>query len=147
MILKRILLGVSLILILLALCFYFNHNYESHLKYPTTNTILSNYPEGSTVSVTGSVIRLNDGGFVFLDENGVTEYKIESSVPVQPTDHVQLIGILGPYYTIVANIIAVETARSYEFVILRSALALIFLSFIFLRYWKFDFKTFEFIRR
>ncbi|MEN4018378.1 MAG: hypothetical protein PQ968_08010 [Methanobacterium sp.] len=36
---------------------------------------------------------------------------------------------------------------SYEFILLRSALALVFLIFIFFSYWKFDFKISEFTRR
>jgi len=144
---KRIFLGFFLILILFSLCVYYNSYHESKLEYPSTSAILSYYPEGSAVSVTGSVLRLNDNGFELLDSNGKTEYEIRSSKHVNPGDNVQLIGILGPSYTIESTRIIVETAWSYEFVLFRSALALIFLIFIFLRYWKFDFKTFEFLRR
>ncbi len=144
---KRILIGFSLILILLVLCLYYNNYHESILEYPSTDVILSNYPEGSTVSVSGTAIRLNNNGFDLLDKNGETEYKIISPEHVNLADNIQLIGVLGPSYTIKSTKMIVETAWSYEFVIQRSALALIFLIFIFFRYWKFNFKTFEFNRR
>lgn len=147
MILKRIAIGFSFILILLVLCLYYNHYPESTLEYPSTNAILSNYPEGSTVSVSGTALRSNSNGFDLLDKNGKTEYKIITSKHVNPADNIQLIGVLGPSYTIKSTKMIVETEWSYEFVLQRSALALIFLIFIFLRYWKFDFKTFEFLRR
>jgi hypothetical protein len=144
--LKRIFLGLFLVLILFSLCVYYSHHYESNQEYPSTSAILLYYPEGSLVSVSGTALRLNEDGFDLLDNNGRTEYKIRSSKHVNPGDNVQLIGILGPSYTIKSTKIIVETGWSYEFVLYRSALALIFLFFIFLRYWKFDFKTFEFIR-
>ncbi len=144
---ERILTGFSLILILLILCLYYNHYHESTLEYPSTDSILSNYPEGSIISVSGTALRLNNNGFDLLDKNCKTEYKIITSEHVNPGDNIQLIGVLGPSYTIKSTKMIVETAWSYEFVIQRSALALIFLVFIFFRYWKFDFKTFEFMRR
>lgn len=147
MTLKRIAIGLALVLILLALCLYYNTYHESYKEYPSTEIILSNYPEGSVVSVSGSVLRVNSNGFDLLDNNGKTEYKIESSEHVNPADHIQLIGILGPSYTIKSTKLIVETNWNYEFVIQRSAVALIFLIFIFLRYWKFNFKTLEFIRK
>ena len=146
MILKRIAIGFSLILILLVLCLYYNHYHESTFEYPSTDTILSNYPEGSTVSVSGTALRQTSYGFDLLDKNGKTEYKIISSHHINPADNIQLIGVLEPNYTIKCTKMVIETEWSYEFVIQRSALALIFLIFIFFRYLKFDFRTLEFIR-
>ncbi len=149
MIINRITAGFFLILILLVLSVYYHNHYESHQEYPSTGVILSSYPEGSTVSVSGTALRQNKNGFDFLDiyKGKYVEYKIETSQQVKPGDHIQLIGVLDPSYTIKATKIIIETDWSYEFVIFRSALAAIFLIFIFLRYWKFNFKTLELTRR
>ncbi|MGB9980303.1 hypothetical protein [Methanobacterium sp.] len=146
--LKRITVISGLILILLCLCFYYYSYHGSNLKYPSTAAIESNYPEGSLVFVSGTVIKQNNNGFYLLDGNNWSIiYKVVSGKHVEVDDNVQLLGILGPSYTIKSTRTVVETNWGYEFIIFRSALALIVLLFIFFRYWKFDFKTFELIRR
>ena len=146
--LKRITVLSALILILLILCIYYYNYHESNSKYPSTADIESHYPEGSLVFIDGTVIKPNNKGFYLRDKNNLDiVYNVISGKHVQPDDNVQLLGILGPNYTIKSTRIYVETKWGYEFIIFRSALALIVLLFIFFRYWKFDFKTFELIRR
>lgn len=146
--LKRITAGSVLVLILLSLCVYYYEYHEDNLKYPSTGAILSDYPEGSLVFISGSVVRPNNNGFYLRDGyNHDIIYKVISGKNVEPGDYVQLLGILGPSYTIKSTRAAVETSWGYEFILFRSALALIVLIFIFFRYWKFDFKTFELTRR
>ncbi|MEN4005934.1 MAG: hypothetical protein PQ964_01010 [Methanobacteriaceae archaeon] len=124
-------------------------NYESHLEYPSTGAILAEYLEGSTVYVSGEVISLKSSGFELQDDyNGKkVRYMIETSKKAEIGDSVQVIGILGPSFTVKSTEIIVMKKLSYEFVLLRSALALVFLIFIFFSYWKFDFKIFGFVRK
>lgn len=146
--LKRITAVSVLAIILLSLCFYYYNYHESNLKYPSTAAIESNYPEGSLVFVEGTALKQNNNGFYLRDgDNWSIIYRVASGKQIQPGDHVQLLGILGPSYTIKSTRTVVETNWGYDFIISRSALALIVLILIFFRYWKFDFKTFEIIRR
>jgi hypothetical protein len=146
--LKRIAAGSILTLILLSLCIYYNCYHESNSKYPSTAAIESYYPEGSLVFVSGTATKHNKNGFDLLDkDNPDIEYQVISGKYVEPDDNVQLLGILGPNYTIKSTKTVVETDEGYEFIILRSALALIVFIFIFFWYWKFNFRTLELIRR
>ena len=145
---KRIAAVSVLTFILLGLCFYYHNYHEYNLKYPSTAAIESYYPEGSQVYIVGSIIKPNKNGFYLRDGNNLDiVYNVTSSQYVQPIDYVQLLGILGPNYTINSTKVYVETNKGYEFIMFRSALAVIVFIFIFLWYWKFDFKRFEFIRR
>ena len=146
--LKQIAAGSMLILILLSLCIYYHDYHESNLKYPSTAAILSQYPEGSTVFISGTALKQNYNGFDLRDDNSWnTRYHIISNKHIKPDDYVQLLGILGQNYTVKSTRTVVETKHGYEFIILRSAIALITFMFIFLWYWKFNFKRFELIRR
>ena len=145
--LKRIIIGSVLTLILLSLCIYYYDYHESKSKYISTAAIESYYPEDSLVYVSGTVVKPNNNGFYLRDKNNWSiTYNVVSGKHVQLDDNVQLLGILGSNYTIKSTRIYVETKWGYEFIIFRSALALIVLLFIFFRYWKFDFKTFQIIR-
>ncbi|OEC86069.1 MULTISPECIES: hypothetical protein [Methanobacterium] len=141
--------SVSLLaFILLGLCLYYHNYYDDNLKYPSTEAIESHYPEGSLVYITGSVTKPTKNGFNLRDGNNLDiVYNVTSNKKVQPIDYIQLLGILGHNYTINSTEIYAETNQGYEFIIFRSALALIVFILIFLWYWKFDFKRIEFIRR
>ena len=145
--LKRITACSILVLILLGLCIYYDNYHENNLKYLSTAAVQSYYPEGSVIFVSGTVTKVNKEGFNLLDNSGSLEYRVLSGKDVKPDDNVQLIGVLGPKYTIKSIRANVETANGYHFILLRSALAMIIFIFIFFRYWKFNFKTFEIIRR
>ena len=140
-------IGVILILILFVLCFYYYTNHESSLEYTPTSVILSRYPYGSMVSVSGEVTDLNNGGFSLLDNSKRVTYMIASTSKVEKGDKVQLIGILGHSYRIKSTKLIVINEFNNKLVILRSVIALIVMIFIFLWYWKFNFKTFELVRR
>ena len=146
--LKRITAVSTLIIILLSLCIYYHDYHESNLKYPSTAAIESNYPEGSQVYISGTVVKPKGNGFYLQDKDNLSiVYNVISGKHVKPDDNVQLLGILGPDYTIKNTKTIVETSEGYGFIIFRSALALIIFILIFLWYWKFDFKTFELVRR
>lgn len=145
--LKKITAVSVLSLALLSLCIYYYDYHEDNAKYPSTYAIESYYPEGSLVFIEGTAIKQNKDGFYLRNNNWDIEYKIISGKHIEPGDNVQLLGILGPSYTIKSIRVVVEPTWGFEFIIFRSALALIVLIFIFFRYWKFDFKTFELARR
>jgi hypothetical protein len=146
--LKRIAAGSILVLILLSLCVYYHNYHEDNSKYPSTAAIESYYPEGSLVYVDGSVVKQNKNGFYLRDGNNIElVYNVISNEHVERNDNVQLLGILESNYTIKSTRIYVETNWGYKFILFRSALAIIVFILIFFWYWKFDFKTFELIRR
>ena len=145
--LKRITIGSVLVLMLLSLCVYYYHYHEDNLKYLSTAAVESYYPEGSIIFVSGTATKINKDGFNLLDNSGSVEYRIISGKHPEPGDNVQLIGVLGPSYIIKSTRAMVETRQGYGFILFRSALALIVFIFIFFRYWKFNFRTFELTRR
>lgn len=146
--LKRIAAGSILVLILIGLCIYYHDYHESNLKYPSTTAILSGYPEGSQVFVSGTVVKPDKNGFSLRDGNNIeVVYNVISDVYVERDDNVQLLGTLESNYTIKSTKIYVETKEGYEFILFRSALAILLFILIFFWYWKFDFKTLELIRR
>lgn len=145
---RRLLTAAILLVILAGFCIYYQENYEAH-QYPDTAAILKSYPAGETVSVSGKVASTSSGGFKLQDtgtKKNVT-YTVSSSYPVSPGDNVRLSGVLGPDYQISASRVLVTPKWSYEFLLLRSLLAFIFLAWLFNRYWKFNTKKMEFQRR
>lgn len=141
--------ALILILILSLLCVYYYNNYEVNAEYPSVKTIISSYPEGEIVSVGGVVSGIYSNGF-YLKDNFHGEkvvYKVNSSSKVEINDYVSVLGRLGPEYNIEPSKILVAKRWKEDFLLLRSAIGGIILLFIFWRYWKFDFKLMEFIRR
>lgn len=122
------------------------------MKYqelPGTNSIVNNYPEGQTISVSGTVTKTFSKGFYLKDsaDSQTVIYTVYSDAQISPGDKIQVLGLLGPDYKINAKQIKVIEQWNYYFLLLRSFLAFLFLVFIFNRYWKFDFKEKIFIRR
>jgi len=101
------------------------------------------------VRVYGSVVRDYPGEYeiqqIYNDQ--VVTMQINGT-PVAVGDRVDLLGVLGPNNTVssVQKIYVNENWKS-NFIILRSFLVLIFMIFIFYRYWSIDFKKFVFRRR
>lgn len=145
----RILIGILILTLIVTLCTYYASEYENHLEHPSYRAILSDYPEGEVVHVYGTVVRNYPGGYeiqqIYHDQ--VVTMQITGN-PVALGDRVDLLGVLGPDNT-VSNIqkIYVNQMWKYYFLILRSFLVLLFLIFIFHRYWSFDSKRFVFRRR
>lgn len=147
---KRILTGIILIVALAGLCTYYAAEYQNHLKYPSYEVILSDYPQGEVVNVGGTVTTTFNGGFQTIEnhQGHLVSMKILNDTPVSVQDKVSVVGVLAPNNTII-NVERVEVNEywKYIFVLLRSFLALIFLLYIFHRYWSFDWKSYEFRRR
>jgi hypothetical protein len=146
---NRVIIFFTLFLILIGLCIYYNDNITAKQSYPTTGAVVKYYPEGQMVSVSGTVTGTFNNGFYIQDyyrDKSVT-FRVYSDIKVSPGYKIGVIGVLGPDYQIKTQSITVTEKWSYQFVLLRSFLALLFLVFIFHRYWRFDLKTYEFVRR
>jgi len=146
---KRLFITLILVLVLSLLCVYFVNNYESHLDYPSTGAILSDYPEGEMVSVSGEVMGVYiDGSEIFDNYHGEKViFIVKSSSNVSIGDNVAVLGILGSSYEITASKIIVSEKWMTDFVYLRSGLAFFIIVFIFYRYWRFDIKNREFMEK
>ncbi|MDI6725249.1 MAG: hypothetical protein QMD61_11455 [Methanobacterium sp.] len=146
---NRLIAASFLILVLFALFIYYSENYETQAQYPSTRTVLSDYPEGKMISVDGDVIAVYEGGFYLEDDykgESVT-YNVSSSSKVEMYDKVSVLGKLGPSYTVKVSKILVHKKWKEDFILYRSGIGGLFLAVIFFIYWKFDFKNLEFIRR
>ena len=145
----RVLTILVLLLVLAALCIYYYDNFRNYQENPGTGTIITSYPQGDVVAVSGTVTRTFPGGFYMEDEYGskTVTYRIISAEKVNPGDKSQVLGVLGPEYTITAQQMKITEKWSYQFMLLRSFIALLFLVFIFHRYWRFNWKEKVFIRR
>lgn len=146
----RIITGIILVALLAGMCIYYATEYENHLKYPSYEVILTSYPEGELVNVGGTVINTDNGVFL-IEENHqgqLVTMKVESNTPVKVKDQVSVVGVLGTNNTII-NVERVEVNEywKYIFLLLRSLLVLIFLGYLFQRYWSFDWEAFHFRRR
>jgi len=146
---NRVIAASFLILVLFALFIYYSENYETQAQYPSTKTVLSNYPEGKMISVDGDVIAVYEGGFYLEDDyqgESVT-YNVSSSSKVEMYDKVSVLGTLGPSYTVKVSKVLVHKKWKEDFILYRSGIGGLFLAVIFFIYWKFDFRHLEFIRR
>jgi hypothetical protein len=146
----RIFIGILILTLIVTLCAYYASEYENNLEHPSYGTILSDYPEGEVVRVYGTVVRNYPGGYeiqqIYNDQ--LVTMQVDSESPVALGDRVDLLGVLGPEYTIISvQKIYVNEMWKYYFILLRSFLVLLFMVFIFNRYWSFDFKKLVFRRR
>jgi len=147
---KRILTCLVLLIALVILCTYYAAEHENHLKYPSYAVILSEYPEGEVVNIFGTVTQTGDGFFQIQENyNGQTvTMTIRNDTPVSVDDRVSVVGVLGQDNQIVkVEKIEVNEYWKYIFLLVRSFLVLIFLLYIFHRYWSFNWETFQFRRR
>ena len=145
---NRTFIFFGLLLVLILLSSYYAANYQNHLQYPNTAVIQKNYTAGETVSVTGSVIQVNNNSFLLTDayHHNVVNYKVYSTQKVSVGDQVEVLGILGNSYQINASKIQSVSTFDYKFLLLRSFIAFLIFLFFFRRYWGFDCRKMEFRR-
>jgi hypothetical protein len=122
---KRLIIALILIILLGVLGVYYMDNHPKNTQYPTTPTIISDYPLGQTVSISGTVLSLEPDGFIVNDT-----YK----------------GHMVYYHVTLISFIVVE-GDSFDYLILRSFVVVPFLIILFLVYWRFDREKLTFIRR
>ena len=146
---NRVIIFLVLFLILVGLCIYYYDNYMTYQDHPGTGAILLSYPEGQMVAVSGTVTSISPGSFYIKEEyqDKTVTYQIISSENVSAGDKVQVLGLLGQDYQITASQMKITTKWDNYLLLLRSFLAFFFLLFIFHRYWRFNWKQREFVRR
>ncbi len=146
---KRVIIILILILILSGLCIYYYDNINQKQAYPSTGAVVNYYPLGEMVSVSGTVSETFQGGY-YVDDyymNQVVTFKVYTDQKVEIGDKTQVLAVLGPDYQLKPTKIIIIEKWSYQFLLVRSFIAFLFLLFIFNRYWRFDFKKYEFNRR
>jgi len=148
---SRIFLICILFISLTVSCLYYSSEYKKHLEYPSYESILSSdYPLNQLVYIQGSIIEIDsDGYYIINNYNGHNVIiKVLGKSPAGINDEVSILGVLGPSNQILSvKEIRIISYWKYNFLLLRSLLALIFLFIIFLHYWRFDFKKIAFKRR
>lgn len=146
---NRILLILILFLILAGLCIYYYDNIYQEQDYPSAGAVVNYYPEGEMVSVSGTVSKTFPGGY-YMDDyymNQVVTFQVYTDQKVEIGDKTQVLAVLGPDYQLTPTKIIITEKWSYQFLLIRSFIAFLFLVFIFHRYWRFDLKKYEFNRR
>ncbi len=140
----KIFILLFLIFILTLLCIHYYDNYQMHPSFPTDGLNQSQIQD--VFKTSGEVVKLQDYGFDILDEyNNI----IPVLSPTKPKigDQVEILGILEPSGYFKSIEVVVIEKWGYESLFLRSFIGLIFMTIIFLWYWKLDFKKFLFVRR
>lgn len=148
MLYNRKFIFIILLILLILLTVDYVSNYQKHLENPDTGVILKSYPVGETVAVSGDVTGIGNNSFTIMDEyqNIHVNYTIYSNEEVSVGDEVEVLGTLQDNYQVSASKILVITSFDYNFMLVRSAVAVLIFLFFFLSYWRFDFKKFEFRR-
>jgi hypothetical protein len=147
---RRILAGSILLILLITLCIYYANGYEKNVDYSFYGAIPAQHSQGALAFVYGTVTDTYEGGYDVqeLYNDQVITMHVQSSHPQSSGEVITIIGVLGPDNQIVSiRTLQVTEAWKEFFLLLRSFLALIFLIFIFHRYWYFDPRKFEFRRR
>lgn len=146
---NRIFLLIFLILILTGLCIYHVENFRQHQDYPSIADVLSSYPEGQMVSLSGAVTEIFPGGFKMVEsyQHTLVEFTVYSPEKVSLKDEVFVLGVLMPNNQIISQKMLITTEGNFSFVLVRSFLALLVLFLIFNHYWKFNRKEWIFVRR
>ncbi|MFA0847772.1 MAG: hypothetical protein ACC614_09380 [Methanobacterium formicicum] len=147
---NRIILICLLVLILAFISYYYAHEVNQNLEYPSYNAILNNYPVGEVVSIQGSVVNVDSEGYLITENyhNQRVEMHVSGQLPGELGDHVSLLGVLKPSYEVgEVKKIHVMSYWKTDISLRGSLAAIIFLSILFFYYWKFDFKRFIFQRR
>jgi len=145
----RILAGSILLILIVSLCIYYSNGINNrnldYTIYGAVNTYI--FSQGDLVYLEGGrVTDTYDGGYDVLYAHHI--YHIKSSQIPTKRDLITVIGVLGPDNQIIdIRFTYVTEAWKKYFLYLRSFLALIFLIYIFHRYWHFVPRKFGFRRR
>ncbi len=135
--------------------FIIQENYRGHIitmKVLTGNSGLNNNSLTNENSLTNDNPK-NNNNYQTNDNpqtnnNPITNHNPLTNNTVTLKDKVTIVGVLGPDNTIVSmERVEVNEYWKYIFLLARSFLALIFLVYIFNRYWRFDWENFAFRRR
>jgi hypothetical protein len=146
---NRLIVFLILLTLICILSFYYSENYFVHVEDPSTNTFLLNYPDGQMVSFEGWVVDVYNGGFnLYIFHHGKdTIFAVNSNKNVSVGDNVIVKGTLSDEKIITANQVVLKQYWMYIFLLVRSILAILIVILLIFRYWKFDLKNWEILRR
>lgn len=144
----RIIIISLLVVILYQSGYYFSSTKGYKESYPTGKDIKPNMV-GDTVHVYGIVVSTYDQGFFLRDiyQDSEVIYRVQSSFKPKPGETVNMLGVLGPDYTITSISLNIVHIWDLEFMILTSIFGLILFLILFLRNWTFNWHSLEFRRR
>lgn len=146
---NRLLFFLILLILLGALSYYYSENYYLHEEDPSSENFLLNYPDGHVVSLEGWVVDVYPGGFkLYIYHHGKdTIFDVRSNTNVSVDDNVFVKGNLDDEKIITAKKVVLKQYWMYIFLLARSALAILIVIILLLRYWKFHLKNWEIVRR
>lgn len=146
---NRILFFLILLLFLGALSFYYSENYFLHETDPSAENFLLNYPDGNMVSFEGWVVEVYPGGFklYIYHHSQDTIFNVNSNTNVSVGDNVFVKGSLSDGKIITAKKVVLKQYWMYVFLLARSVLAILIVIILLIKYWKFDLKNWEIVRR
>lgn len=141
---NRVIIASILILLLFLVC----SNYASNEEYHSTvNELVFYSPDNQLVS--GIITEVYPDGFqVSVDDKkgNYINYRVITSFKVELSDGAYVLGTLNSPNVITGEKIVTVKRSEFKFVIIRSIVGFILFLIIFLTYWKFNFKTFNFTR-
>jgi len=149
--LKRVAAASLIMVALLSLCAYHQLEYEKHSKYPLPEKLLVNPGRytGETIWIEGVVREVYHTGFQLLVSSGVKSdvFKIETNLPASIGDRAELLGLLGPNNSVVAQKIIVYEKWQSIFIFIHSFFVIPIILLILLSSWRFNFRSMQFTRR
>ena len=141
---KRPILGIILLVLLFLLCY--NYSVEGYYHDISVIDLLNGY-SANEVLVYGPVTSVSNNGFVVYSVRDSSPYKIETNLKLNIGTDVYVLGTLKSNNEIILTKIMTFSMKGVFYTFLVSFFGLIIFLFVFLKYWKFNFKELLFIRR
>jgi hypothetical protein len=141
---KRSILGTIFLFLLLLLCF--SYAYGGYYKDISVIDVLNGY-SGNEVMVYGPVTSVYSDGFEVYSVRNSSAYKVKTNLKVNLGTDIYILGTLNSNNEIIITKIIPFSMNGVSNIFLSSFFGLIIFLFVFLKYWKFNFKEILFIRR
>ena len=149
---RRLILGISLVVILILLILYSDLEYNNY--NPSIEYIFENFEtyNNTTISFGGVIEEINTTNQQITISIPRTPYLVEIKTDtiednMQKGDIVEILGVLDGKYHVTAEKILVIQQWKYDLIIIRSLPAIPFALYLFFRKWRFNKKTFRYERR
>ncbi|MGZ7067926.1 MAG: hypothetical protein ACXVHS_11095 [Methanobacterium sp.] len=137
------LLILGIIILLSLLCFNYASN---HIYYTDSSVVDLLYGSKELNFTSGPVTDIYNDGFEIYGTNLGNYFQVKTKLKVEPENYVYILGSLIPDNEIIPQKIMIDKEDDSINVIYRSIFGLIIFLFIFLRYWRFNFKKILFIK-
>ncbi|MGZ7068278.1 MAG: hypothetical protein ACXVHT_08260, partial [Methanobacterium sp.] len=133
------------IILLSLLCFNYASN---HVYYADSSVVDLLYDSKELNFTSGPVTDIYNDGFEIYGINLGNYFQVKTKLKVEPENYAYILGTLIPVTNeIIPQKIMIDKEDDSMNVIYRSIFGLIIFLFIFMRYWKFNFKKILFIKR